>query len=371
MNFSSETYLCLVAWAITLIKSRTVDWKNPQKDGGVALNIWLMILFFSITLTFIGNFSDTFDAHTLNNLSRMISYPSILITIFLATQETLNAIEKPSDKQLLRWLGRALIAINGTLVVIYSLFLWKTPEFVYAPQNIPEALFKFIAFSFGSLLCAVVCRAYLAYFPLEKSPVIRLRVLMIILCAFSACAYFLVKIAQIGGYSWPWLTSPTVNRLSLAFLVFSSLLYFVAFLSNKLYVRFMVISRNIRSWNSFQHLRHLIERILDLCPVVALEPSNPPFWRFLLNPEYYLYNAIVIILDGKSMLADFLSTGTKPGQVPLWEDDLLQEAIKVNQVLQTVNPSEDFWEIVGEYSRASQSLFQNSEFALDMNYDIP
>jgi hypothetical protein len=300
----------------------------------------------------------------------MISYPAILITIFLATQETLNAIEKPSDKQLLRWLGRALIAVNGTLVVIYSLFLWKTPEFVYAPQNIPEAVFKFIAFSFGSLLCAVVCRAYLAYFPLEKSPVIRLKVLMIILCAFSACAYFLTKIAQIGGYVWPWLASPTVNHISLAFLVLSSLLYFGAFLSNKLYVRFMVVSRNIRSWKSFQHLKYLIEHILRLCPVVALSPNDPPFWRFLLNPEYYLYNAIVIILDGKSMLADFLSEGITPGQPALWEDDLLEEAIRINDVLQAVSQSDDFWEIVGEYSRASQSLFQNSNFALDRIYDI-
>ena len=91
---------------------------------------------------------------------------------------------------------------------------------------------------------------------------------------------------------------------------------------------------------------------------------------FLLNPEYYLYSAIVIILDGKSMLADFLLVGMIPGQPSFWEDDMIQEAIKVNQFLQAVNPSEDFWEIVGAYSRASQSLLQNSNFALDINYDI-
>ena len=185
---------------------------------------------------------------------------------------------------------------------------------------------------------------------------------MIILCAFNACAYFLLKIAQIGGYFWPWLASPTINRVSLAFLVFSSSLYFVSFLNNKLYVQFMVITRNIRSWNSFRHLNYLIERLLHLCPVVALAPNNPPFWKFLLNPEYYLYNAIVIILDGKSMLADFLLVGTRPDQPALWEGDLLQEALKVNQALKTVKASNDFWELVGEYSRASQSLFPNPNF---------
>jgi hypothetical protein len=370
MNFSSETYLCLVAWAITLIKLKAIHWKDIKKDGSVDLNIWLLMFFFSITLTFIGSFSDYFDAHTLNNLSRLISYPSILITIFLATRETLKAVEKPADKWLIHWFGWALFITIGALVVIYALFLWKTPEFVYAPQNFPEALFKFIAFSFGSLLCGVVCRAYLAHFPLEKSAVIRLKVLTSILCSFCACAYFLVKIAQIGGYFWPWLASSTINRLSLVFLVLSSILYFVAFLNNKLYVQFMVISRNIQSWNSFRHLKYLIERILRLCPVVTLSPNSPPFWGFLQNPEYYLYNAIVIILDGKSMLADFLLVGTIPGQPAFWEDDMLQEAIKVNQVLQAVNQSEDFWEIVGAYSRASQSLLQNSNFALDINYDI-
>ena len=372
MNFSSETYLCLVAWIITLIKLRDIHWKDVRKDGGVALHIWLMMFFFSITLTFIGSFSDYFDAHTLNNLSRLISYPSILITIFLATRETLRSIEKPADKRLLRWLGLSLAVTIGVLAVIYALFIWKTPEFTYTPQSLPEVLFRFIALSFGGLLCVIVCREYLAYFPLEKSPVIRLRALMIILCAFSTLAYSLAKIALIGGYFWPWLASSSINRLSLAFLVLSSLLYFVSFLNNKLYVRFMVISRNIQSWNSFQQLKYLIERILRLCPVVALTPNNPPFWSFMLNPEYYLYNAIVVILDGKSMLADFLSVKTKPGQPALWEDDLLQEAIQVNQALQAVNPSNDFWEIVGAYSRASQDLLQHQtqNFALETTHDI-
>jgi hypothetical protein len=372
MNFSSETYLCLVAWAITLIKLRAIHWKDVQKDGSVDLNIWLMMLFFSITLTFIGSFSDYFDAYTLNNLSRLISYPSILITAFLATRETLRSIEKPSHKRTIRWLSLSLVVTIIVLLVIYSLFLWKTPEFVYAPQGLPEAVFKFIALSFGGLLCFVVCREYMAYYPSEKSAVIRLRALMIILCAFSALAYSLAKIAQIGGYFWPWLASPTVNHLSLTFLVLTSLLYFVSFLNNKLYVRFMVISRNIQSWNSFQKLKYLIERILRLCPVVALTPNNPPFWSFMLNPEYYLYNAIVVILDGKSMLADLLSVKTEPGQPALWEDHLLQEAIQVNQALQAVNPSDDFWEIVGAYNRASQDLLQHQtkNFALETTHDI-
>jgi hypothetical protein len=367
MNFSSETYLCLVAWAITLIKLRDIHWKNIRKDGGVALHIWLMMFFFSVALTFIGSFSDYFDALTLNNLSRLVSYSSILITIFFATRETLRSIEKPSHRRTGRWLSLSLVVTIIVLLMLYSLFLWKIPEFTYTPQSLPEVVFKFIALSFGSLLCVVVFREYLAYYPSEKSAVIRLRALMIILCAFSTLAYSLAKIAQIGGYFWPRLASSTVNNLSLVFLVLASLLYFVAFLNNKLYVRFMVISRNIQSWNCFRYLKYLTGRLLRLCPVVTLSHSYPPFWSFMLNPEYYLYNAIVIILDGKSMLADFLAIKPEPGQPALWDDDLLQEAIQVNQVLQTVNPSDDFWEIVGAYSHAGKQLLQNqrSNFVLD------
>jgi hypothetical protein len=72
------------------------------------------------------------------------------------------------------------------------------------------------------------------------------------------------------------------------------------------------------------------------------------------------------------MLADFLAIKPEPGQPRLWENDLLQEAIQVNQILQTVNPSDDFWEIVEAYSRAGKQLLQSqrSSFGLESMHGI-
>jgi hypothetical protein len=187
---------------------------------------------------------------------------------------------------------------------------------------------------------------------------------MVILCAISTGFFFLVRIAQVAGYFLPLLASAALNNLSIILLVLSSLLYFTAFLSDKIYVQFMVISRNIRSWSAFQDLEYLTDYLLRLCPIVTISQSSPSFWRYLLNPEYYLYRAVIIILDGKTMLADFLSETGSPGEPDLWEGDALQEAIRLNTVLQSINPSDDFWDIVGEYRRA-KDLLQIPSYSLE------
>jgi hypothetical protein len=364
MNLSGQTWLCLIGWGFTLARIRTIHWKDVRRDGGVALNIWLMMFFFTVTLTFLGDFGGLFDAHTINNLSKLIAYPSILITIYLAAQESLKTIDKPSHQRIIRQLGSLLVATNIALLVIYALFLWKVPEFTYVPRSVPEALFRFIAFIFGGALCIVVARTYLAYFPLEEFATMRLRALMVILCAISTGFFFLVRIAQVAGYFLPLLASAALNNLSIILLVLSSLLYFTAFLSDKIYVQFMVISRNIRSWSAFQDLEYLTDYLLRLCPIVTISQSSPSFWRYLLNPEYYLYRAVIIILDGKTMLADFLSETGSPGEPDLWEGDALQEAVRLNTVLQSINPSDDFWDIVGEYRRA-KDLLQIPSYSLE------
>ncbi len=244
-------------------------------------------------------------------------------------------------------------------LVIYVLYLWKISQFVNVPQNLPEAIYRFMVFFFGGILCIVVARAYLAYFPLEKSAVLRLRACMIILCAFSTGSFFMVRIAQIAGYFWAPLGSAALNSLSVVLLVLSSFLFFAAFLSNKIYARFVVVSRNIQSWRTLQDLRYLKKQLIRLCPEVILPATNPSFLSFLFNPEYYLYRAIITIMDGKTFLDDLLAEGALRGEPALWEGDLLREVIQVKQVLQSINPLGDFWETVAEYRRASKSLFHD------------
>ena len=64
---------------------------------------------------------------------------------------------------------------------------------------------------------------------------------------------------------------------------------------------------------------------------------------------------MVAIMDGKTMLDDYLLEGA--AQEPtLWEGELLQEARLMKQTLQSVDATDDFWDMVRSYQDASQAL---------------
>ena len=218
----------------------------------------------------------------------------------------------------------------------------------------------FITFSVGAFLCFIVGRAYFAYLPSETSPIMRTRARLIILTAFIACAYFLVKIVTVGGYFWPILASPPLIGLSSMLLIGAALAYFAGLLSNRMYVHYVIMSRNIRSWRTFKDLSYLTVRLIRLCPDVAQPVMNPSFLKFVLNPDYYLYSMVITIMDGMTMLNDLLSEGALHEELPLWEGDTLRDVVQVKQALQSIRPSEDFWEIVGEYRQASRQLICGS-----------
>jgi len=366
MNIVIMVFLCIMAWALTLSRIRAIQWKDISKDNGIALHVWLMMVFFSITLTFlIKEFSNFFDAHTFNNLDRLISYCSILIGMYFGAAALVDAIGNSVDKRTIRWLQYALVLTILTLALFYIFFISRIPNMeYYVPRSLPEVSFLLVTFSVGAALCVFVVKVNLVYLPFEESPVMRLRTILIIVSTFSACAFFLTKILTAGGYFWPGLTSQALINLSTVLLVFSALAHFSALLSNRLYVSLVMISRNIQGWMTLNDLKYLMEQLQQLCPEIALPVTNPSFVNFLLNPEYYLYRAIITIMDGKTMLDDLLLEGALQGEPALWEGEMLREAVRVKQVMQSIDPPEDFWKLVSEYRRASNKLIQGQNIGL-------
>ena len=361
MNLPIELSLCIAAWTLTVARFRAIHWRDMRKDNGIALHFWLSTVFFSITSIFlIKKFSDSFDAFTFNNLDRLFTYCSILACMTFGAVASIDAVGNPPERVAARRLQYLLIVVIIALVIIYVLFISRIPNINYLiPRSLPEVGLMSITFSFGVCLCFTVGRVYLAFLPLETSPIMRTRTRLIILTAFSACAYFVVKIATVASYYWPFLGLQAVIELSSILLVVSALFFFSALLGNKMYVQFTVISRNIRSWKTFKELQYLTIRLLSLYPEVIMPITHPSFWRFVLNPEYYLYRTLISIMDGKCILDDLLSEGALEGELPLWEGDTLREVLLMKQALQFVHPSEDFWAIVSEYQRASRELVQN------------
>ncbi len=358
MIFAVELSICIMAWILTISRMKTIHWQDVRKDGGIALHVWLMMMFFSITSVFlIKKFDDFFDAYTLNNLDRLISYSSLLMGLTFGAMAAIDAVGKPSDLVIGRWLWRTLFATIIALVVIYSVFLSRLSNInSFVPQSLPEVLFMVITFALGTLLSATVSRVYLTYLPSETAQIMRIRSILIVASGFIVCGYFIVKIIIAGGYFWPVLASQGLINLSWIFMISTVFLYSSFLLSNKMYARVMVISRNIQNWMIFQDLRYIREGLLRLFPEAVPPVTEPSFWEFMLNPEYYLYRAVITIMDGKTMLNDLLCEGALHSEPPLWEGDMLQEVIRVKQALQSISSSDDFWEIVGEYRKAGRSL---------------
>ena len=366
MIFAIELSICLMAIALTVSSMTTIHWREIRNDGGVALYIWLMMVFFTITSIFnVNKFCDFFDAYTLNNLDRLIAYCSILTGMTFGTIASIEAVGQVQDLLLRRMLWTTLVAAITALALIYFLSISRLPNISYfVPRSVPEVLFMLIMFSLGIFLSATVARVYLTYLPSETAPIMRTRSILIVAGTLVACAYFITKIIIAGGYFLPALAPQVLIDLSWVFLVTTALLHFSALLGNKIYAPVVMISRNIKRWGAFQDLSYLQARLLSLCPEVPLTTAQPSFLRFMLNPEYHLYRTVITIMDSKTLLNDLLSEGAHHGEAALWEGDTLREVVRVKRVLQLIKPSDDFWKIVDEYRHAGRRLFRSHHQAL-------
>jgi hypothetical protein len=332
----------------------------------VGLHILGMLFFFSITLTFlIVEFAAFFNEHTLPNLSLLINNAAFLISGYFGTAALLNGINISANQQIIRWIRLLLVVMLMILSTLYILFISRMPATLYfTPQSLPEVVFRLIVYFFSMMLCVIVGTTHLIYFPSEKFTVIRLRAILMILCMFSVGISLLIRTITFGSYLWPFLMSPVLIPLFYVFLIISVLLFFLIFLSDKLYARFVITATSIESWRTLQDLQCLVKRLLLLCPVIGMPAEYPNFWRFVFNPEYYLYRAVIIILDSKAMLVDFLAEVEKPGMGGLWEPDEQAEAARISAALEAANPSNDFSDIVETYRRVSRELFVDQKGAL-------
>lgn len=359
MNLPIQVPICLMMWVFTFIRLKTLHWKDIRKNNGHALYTWLSLFFFAIGFTFlIKDLGDLFDAYTFNNLSKLIVYCSFLITPFLGTLSFIMSVGGTSKKQIIPWMWLFLLVSITGMFIIYCFFISKLPPIgYYTAQSFPEVSFKVLMYLSALIILIFMNKAHIAYLPLEKSPIMYMRVVIFIVSAFSAQMYFIVMILLVAGcYFWPFIPSQALINLSSIFFTFSACIVPVSLLSNRIYARFVIASRVVEHWHAFQDMKYLVERLMLLCPVIGLPYNRPNFLKFLFDPEHYLYHTVIIILDSKTILAEFLSESREPDTHPIWETRILEEAIQINQKLQSANPSTDFDDIVETYRRISREL---------------
>lgn len=360
MNSFISVPLCVISWAFTLIRFRVLLRQGIRGSGQVSLHIWGMLLSFSIAFTFIiAEFVAFFDAHTFPSLSLLVTNSAFLVSQYFGMTGIILGMDIPVGRRIIHWVKLFLMIELATLFLIYIIFVSKVQATsFFAPQSLPEAMLIVTVSSFAILMSVILMITQLVYFPSKKFTILRIRTALMILSVAVSIIFLLTRAVIFAAYIWQFPVFPITVLLSYVSLICTTLLFFAALLSDKLYARFLIISGCIESWRAFRDIKYLLDRLIVLCPIIGLPPETPGFWRFLLKPEYYLYRAIIIILDSKALLTDFFSETMEP-ETPqiLWEEDLRQEAERIHQALQAANPSNDFTDIVETYRRVSIDLF--------------
>lgn len=355
--------LCILSWIFTFIRLRNMLRSGVRNIEKITLYVWGILLSVSLTLSFmIVEFAAIFNAYTLPNLALLVYTSTFLLAQYFMIAGILIGMNIPSIQRILRWIKELLIVEFVALIVVYIVFVSKIPAApLYAPQSFEEILLFAIASFFGVIMCMVLVGIQLRYFPAKKFTLMRLRTTLLILFISTTAAFLLTRFVILAAYLWAFPVPAIITPLAYLLLILIMIFFFLMLLSNRLLAQFIMLSSMIKSWHTFQDLMLLVDQLTLLCPTIGLPPDKPHFWQFMFNAEYYTYRAIIIILDSKAMLVDTLDRLAKPDTSLLWDSDLHKKAIRINELLQTANPSNDFADIVENYRHVSRTLFMNQK----------
>ena len=307
MQTGIDVSVAVLAWAVTFYKFNAV-WKDSRRtrDWRV-LGSWAFALFFALCMTFqVDAVYFTIDTFVgVNNLSWLLAYLCLVLAICFVCVGCCTAIriEQP------RWMLPYLVVTAALLVAIFSLDIATAPEWADhdIPRTVAELLFMELLYIYGSVMGMIPALVFTQIRRNEGTLSTRLRVSVILLAIVLAIIFFLVKIAMsFLGFLYP--SRPLVfHLLDLARLLMaaSGLLWVLVFVPNGFYLAvarpFMFREKIL----ALRDLRYLQVRLNRLCPPVV--PDRATCWDRLRNLDFYIYRAVIGILDGKKMLAAHLN----------------------------------------------------------------
>mgnify|MGYP001024959173 FL=1 len=355
-----EFALSGLAWLITLIRVHIVLKSRLWKSDPKAFRVWVATLFFALTMTFlITPLSIAFNRLTFPNLSRLLAYSFVSTTLYLLASASLVNFPIAHSQRMIRLLKLSLIPTLFLLLVLYVFFVSGVPEWneKIIPSSAAEAAFKLVLFTFATAACLIIVATTASYFHREQVTVTRYRIVTIILTSTSASAFFLTKLVLTLGYLWPVLGASWIHRASTLLEIMTAILWVASFLHSSAYVRAFAMLRGLRSWHVYRDLLVLIDQLEQVCPPVGMALQKAGFWGFVRNSDYHLYRAIVHILDGKTLIADFLANPDADNAVQArWDEREYLKASSLNELLEEIQPTDDFTEMVAAYRLAGRKL---------------
>jgi hypothetical protein len=182
----------------------------------------------------------------------------------------------------------------------------------------------------------------------------RFRFISIILTALISGVYLTLKVLLSLSYLFPVFASKMLYTVSEVLFLIAALMWAGAFLNNKIYLSTFELIRNLASWPLYKDLGYLIRRLDRLVEAVAGQEATPTYRQFIAAADYYLYRALIRIMDGGAMLKDYFSS--EEIEKPIWWGNYLWEAEQLVAVLREVPASDNYTETLRDYRLASQRV---------------
>ena len=105
MNLVIEISLCILAWLVTLIRLPSVVRNQAWRSDRMAFQIWVATFCFALTMTFLMTpFSEVLNRITWPNLSRLLAYSSVSLTLYLTASAFMVTFPTPQNTRQLRFL---------------------------------------------------------------------------------------------------------------------------------------------------------------------------------------------------------------------------------------------------------------------------
>lgn len=358
MSLPVDFLICILAWSVPILRFRYVWASKAWKKDYVAMNIWLATLSFAVTVTFLfDQLGDAFDAWTTNNLSTYIAYCGVVLTLYFTTTASLYIPQTARSERVRRWLVFFLLLSLAVLSFFYWAFIYGLPQWRshFFPDTLPEVFYRLTVYLSAFAMCVLMFVLNARYLRREGVILMRFRFIAIILTALISGVYLTLKVLLSLSYLFPVFASRTLYTASEVLFLVAALMWAGAFLNNKIYLSTFEMIRNLASWPLYKDLNYLIRRLDRLVEAVAGQEAPPKYRQYIGAADYYLYRALIRIMDGGAMLKDYFSSAEV--EKPVWWGSTLQwEAEQLVEVLQDVPASDNYSQTLREYRLASRRV---------------
>jgi hypothetical protein len=335
----------LAAWLFII-------WFLPRirSANTVTTNTWLFVGLFSLaTALQIEAVYDGVDSLVgISHFSWLASYVTGLAA-FYSIYKALCVMLNPARPEASLWFYRGLVLVIGTLLILFPA-ITAEPDFV-APGNLATLLFFVVPYTYAAVISYTLCWMLYRCQNSESPLHLKVRWQLLSVVVFLGAGFFALRVPHLVllhlhpdfAHSQ---TSQAVNLL-LNYLTITRIGWVLFFIPDRVYqagCRPLMAIRKLLAWRELDALRIEANTLLARHEVLEVSYSWPAQLR---NLDLLLYRTLISILDIKRMLTDTLREECVDG-------NRSEQAMRLHQVLGTIDDGADFDTLVCAYERAGR-----------------